>query len=1062
MGVPKKGEKTPGSLVGYTFPVVGIGASAGGLDALRRLLENLPINTGLAFVIVQHLAAGQESMLAEILSRSTKMLVQKVQSGMEVEPNHVYVIPSGKILTIKHGVLKLQPKGLSLKPIDEFLRSLAIDRKTRAIGIVLSGTGTDGTEGLQIVKSEGGITFAQEPQSAQYPDMPKNAISAEAVYFILSPEKMGAELNRIAFHPDIVRSEIETAENQVRKETSTPTIFGLLKASFGVNFANYKGSTTSRRISRRMVLNKIETTKAYVAYLRTNHNELEALFEDLLINVTKFFREPDTFLLLKEKVFPDLINKMLPNQTIRVWIPGCSTGEEVYSFAIAIEEFRKEKNVAELPIQIFGTDVNQKNVEKARRGIYLKNIEDNVSQTRLERFFTSVNGYYQVTKQIRDMCVFAKHDISKDPSFSNLDLILCRNVLIYFDVQLHERIMPMLHYALKPNGYLVLGESESVGKFTFLFEAMATKGVVFKKKPAQVKLELQQESPTPYPQVKCVQQPRKSDSLTILREEVDHLLIAEHVPASLVLNANLDIFVFRGRVNPYILVDSGDASLNVSKIVRKELRPALQTAVYKAKKTGETIRELVRLVQGKKTRTIQIQVKPIESSKNVETFFLVIFEETVKRKLSGQKNGGATENVKVESAKDQQIKELSDDLESTKQRLQTVVEQQEATNEELRSSLEEVQSSNEEIMSTNEELETAKEELQSTNEELSTLNDELKNRNASLSLLYDDLANLEGSVDTAVVIVDNDFKIRRFNSSAEDLLRLVPSDVNRSIVSIRLGLPIEDLGRLLTRALNFEAVREEIETINNRWHQMRIKPYLTQDKKVAGLVISFADVTEIKKLEDKLMVVSSFTRHDVRNKLLAVNGNLFLAKKLARGQPELEKYLNQIPDTVAKIDRILDVSKSYEMIGSQKIEFIDVGKSFNDAALLFADFKKIEMINEVRGFKVLADQMLSTVFCNLLDNTLKYGKKVTRIRIYTEQQPNGSTKLIYEDDGVGISFEDKMRLFEQGYGKGTGLGLFLIKRSCYFYGWTISENGEPGKGARFIIEIPATDSKPKF
>jgi two-component system CheB/CheR fusion protein len=368
--------------------------------------------------------------------------------------------------------------------------------------------------------------------------------------------------------------------------------------------------------------------------------------------------------------------------------------------------------------------------------------------------------------------------------------------------------------------------------------------------------------------------------------------------------------------------------------------------------------------------------------------------------------------------------------------------------------MEEAQSANEELQSTNEELETAKEELQSSNEELQTLNEELKNRNQNLSVLNDDLANLMMNVDSAVVIVDHNFRIRRFNNAAKELLRLTPSDVDILITSIHLGIPVEDLENLLTKATNLETIRQEIQNGRGRWYQMRVRPYLTGEKKATGLVISFADITEIKNLEDKIKVVSSFTRHDVRNKLIAIKGSIYLAKKHVAEPPEVEKYLNQIPDEMAKIDRILDVSKSYEMLGSQELTSVDVGRSVDDAASLFNDLKGAKIINDVRGFKLLADQMLSTLFRNLIDNTLKYSAKATRIRIYAEKQTNGSINLIYEDDGVGISYEDKNRLFEQGHGRGSGLGLFLIKRTCEIYGWTVTENGEPGKGARFVFEIP--------
>ena len=445
------------SALSSSFPVVGIGASAGGLEPLELLLENLPSDLGLGFVVIQHLMPGQSSMLTEILSRSTKMPVYQVENGTKVEPNTVYVIPPDKSMTITGNVLELHPRIQNVKPIDVFFTSLAVDRKIHAIGIVLSGTGTDGTEGLRAIKAEGGITFAQDPETAQYPGMPQSAIAAETVYFILSPEKIAKELTRIAQNPQILHSEIQLAESKEGKVGGDQTIFTLLKSAFGVNFTHYKEATITRRITRRMVINQIDSVKEYIDYLKSHPAELQALFDDMLIGVTSFFREPGTFDLLKEKVYPELIKIRTPNSPIRVWVPGCSTGEEVYSVAITLQEFFESKSIANVTIQIFGTDVNDKNIEKARQGIYTKNIEANVSEERLRRFFVKSNGNYQITKFLREMCIFAKQDLTKDPPFSNMDLVCCRNVLIYFDSVLQERLIPLLHYGLKPSWISCLG-----------------------------------------------------------------------------------------------------------------------------------------------------------------------------------------------------------------------------------------------------------------------------------------------------------------------------------------------------------------------------------------------------------------------------------------------------------------------------------------------------------------------------------------------------------------------------------------------------------------------------
>jgi two-component system CheB/CheR fusion protein len=657
------------------------------------LLEYLPVDTGLAFVIIQHLAPGQESLLTDILSRFTKMQVHQVEDGMIVEPNRVYVIPPGSTMTLEDGNLKLCPKGKSLRPIDAFLSSLATERKTQAIGVVLSGTGTDGTEGLKAIKAEGGITFAQDVQSAQYSGMPQSAISADSVDFVLSPEKISKELSRIAKNPQLVRAEMDAQEPQITKESGLRKIFTLLKISFNVDFTHYKHTVVNRRITRRMVINHIDSLKKYSDYLETHKAELQALFHDMLIGVTSFFRESSTFLILKETIFPELLKNRVSREPIRIWIPGCSTGEEAYSFAISLQEYLEEKSLGDLQVQVFGTDVNEKNVDRARQGIYPKSIEANVSDARLNRFFSSFNGKYQIVKVIRDMCVFAKQDITADPPFSNMDLISCRNMLIYFDSYLQARIVPILHYALKTNGFLVLGESESIGKFTALFEPVNKKSFIYSKKKAQPRVNFGFESASSYVARAVVKESGKKDSISLLRDEMDRLLITEYVPAALLINSNLDILVFRGNVTPYLSPESGQISFNVAKMIRKELRAEVQTAVYRARKENEPVKEeAISVKYGGHQKTVNIQVIPLGASQFEEPFFLVLIEDVSSAAaLLSQTSEISSTPEGRESVKDSQIRDLKEELSSSKQSLQTVIETQEVTNEELRSAMDEVQ-----------------------------------------------------------------------------------------------------------------------------------------------------------------------------------------------------------------------------------------------------------------------------------------------------------------------------------------------------------------------------------
>jgi two-component system CheB/CheR fusion protein len=1080
------------------FPIVGVGASAGGLDPIRKLLENLPIDTGMAFVVIQHLATGQESMLPEILSRSTKMKVIQVADGMIVEKDSVYVIPPGTILTLKNSYLKLATRGSSFKPINDFMISLASERKTQAIGIVMSGTGNDGTEGLKAIKAEGGIAFAQEPSTAQYPDMPKNAIAAETSDFILSPENIAKELVRIAKHPQLMPFKKQEKVEPEKVESDLKKIIMLLKTTFGVDFTHYKETTINRRITRRMVINKTKNLKEYIDYLRTHPNEPQALFDDLLIGVTSFFREPKTFEVLKEKVFPELIKNRSSGESIRVWVPGCSTGEEVYSLAIAIQEFLEEKVLPEIKVQIFGTDANGKNIDKARQGTYPKIIEENVSESRLRYFFNRQNGNYQITKPIRDMCIFAKQDITNDPPFSNQDLIMCRNVLIYFDPLLHERVFPIFHYGLKSNAFLVLGESESVGKFQYLFEAINPKGVVYRKKQAQPQI-LIQENFVPQAAKKTVKTLEKINLTTVLEGKVDHLIISEYGPATLLVNNNLDILVFRGDVAPYLSPESGAASFNVTKIVRKELRSQIQTALYRAKKEKKAFKETVRFKQKGQPKAVSIEIRTLEIPMYEEPFYIVLITEVNSNDLHLTHNVSAPLSPgEAETIKDRQIRELGEDLDATKQSLQALVEGQEATNEELRASMEEVQSSNEELQSTNEELETAKEELQSGNEELQTLNEELKNRNQALARLNDDLANLQTNLDIAVVIVDSGLKIRRFTVAAQELLKISPSDVGGSIANITPGVHIEDLGKIITEVIDIlTPISREVEGLEGHFYEMRIRPYLTGDKKIDGAFLSFTDITKRKKAEEALNKYSKnleelveertsqlkdserlaaigatagMVGHDIRNPLQAITSDVYLAKTELASTPESEGKKNAL-------DSLQEIEKNIDYINKIVQDLQDYARPLNPKAGE-ADLKRIiEKMLQKNGIpknvkvsvnvedearKVVADaDYLNRILYNLVTNAVQAMPKGGKLTITAHEEANDIV-ITVADTGVGIPKEIQNKMFTPMFttkAKGQGFGLPVVKRMTESLSGTVSFESQEDKGTTFTVRLPLQRAK---
>jgi two-component system, chemotaxis family, CheB/CheR fusion protein len=606
---------------------VGVGASAGGLEAFTAFLEGLPADPGMAFVFIQHLATGQESLLTDILSRSTPMAVHKVENDMKVQANNVYVIPPDVSMTIEDHALKLQPQVSRLhRPVDQFFVSLAKEAKNRAIGVVLSGTGSDGTEGLKAIYAEGGITFAQDKTTAKYPGMPHSAVAAGVVHFALSPHKIAAELQRIAKHPYLNHTGLKVVEPEVEEEDDFRTILAILRLAYGVEFSAYKETTVNRRLSRRMVISKVESMSDYVKLLRKNKEEVSDLFNDLLIGVTSFFREPEAFDILRDDIFPVLLKDRNRKSTVRVWTPGCSTGEEAYSLAISIREYL-EKTGTHVNVQIFGTDISEKNIEKARAGMYPLTIEDDVSEVRLKNFFVKTTSQYQVSKSIREMCVFAKHDLTRDPPFSNLDIVSCRNVLIYFKPQAQKKIIPLFHYALKPVGFLLLGKSESISGFNDLFSPL-NKGIVYSKRPVASKAHFGLVNPEAYSQKEPFMKEVREKPLTNLEKMIDRILVSRYTPPGVVVNDNMDILIFRGDVAPYMGPSAGEATLNLLKIARKELRLELQTALYLARRQKEPVmRGGIRFRYNGGFKEIDIEVLPISLVDSEEPYFLILFEE---------------------------------------------------------------------------------------------------------------------------------------------------------------------------------------------------------------------------------------------------------------------------------------------------------------------------------------------------------------------------------------------------------------------------------------------------
>jgi len=869
--------------------IVGIGASAGGLEAFTELLGKLPNNTGMAFVLIHHLDPHHKSALTDILSKITTMTVSEVENKTVVRSNHVYIIPPDKAMSVTQGILNLVPREETVKPfmpIDYFLESLAKDQGSKAIGVILSGAATDGSLGLQEVKNAGGITFAQKPQTAQFDSMPLNAITIGVVDFVSPPEDIACELAEIA------RSSLydtKTAEPQTifaAESDGLKQIFTILRKTSGTNFSEYRELTIQRRTLRRMVLNKIDCVADYVEYLRQNPMEVGELYQDILINVTSFFRDPEAFGTLKSLVFPAIMKNRVPGEPVRIWVAGCSTGEEAYSIAIVLTEFLGDDAV-NIPIQIFATDINEKYIEKARVGIYPTSINSDVSLERLRSFFIKVDAGYQINKTIRDMCIFAKLELVKDPPFSRLDLISCRNVIIYFGSAMQKKLFPIFHYSLKENSFLFLGASESVGTNATLFNLVDKKHKLYSKKAVTIPL-LYEFSSRKYAAaaIENLEQTSWSSPDTGLKfnviGEADRIVLDQYAPAGLIVNSDLEIIQFRGRTGAYLEPAAGRPSLKLSKMARDGLFLGLHSAINQAKKENIPVRkEGLQVIHNGRARRVDVDVIPIGKMKDNEAYFLVLFENVAPQTLpKGKEADSVMANLEPTAWRDEsrELISLEHELVATKENLQYIIEQNDLTNERFRAANEEIQSSNEELQSMNEELETAKEELQSSNEELMTLNDEMQNRNQELSKTGSDLFNLFRSINIPVVILSNNLLIRNFNPIAEKAFNLIATDIGRPITNINTNFNNYDLEQAILEVIDtLISKEEEIQNRYGHWYSVQIRPYRTLENKIDGVIITYVDIDTSKKnltLAQEAREYAEAIVETVREPLLVLDANL--------------------------------------------------------------------------------------------------------------------------------------------------------------------------------------------
>ncbi|MCF7974880.1 MAG: PAS domain-containing protein, partial [Phycisphaerae bacterium] len=829
------------------------GASAGGLEALERFLRHVPSASGMAFVIVQHLDPTRKGIMPELLQQATDMKVMQVKDRTKVRPDCVYVIPPNKDMSILHGVLHLlapaAPRGLRL-PIDFFLRALAQDQQGRSIGVILSGMGSDGTLGLRALKERAGVVLVQEPTTAQFDGMPRSAIEAGLADIVAPVDELPGRIMAYLQRTPLITRPEHPLEDKTQSALEKTVI--LLRSHTGHDFSLYKKNTLYRRIERRMHLHQIDKIASYVRYLQENSQELELLFKELLIGVTSFFRDPVAWEQLREQVLPELITSRLPGQAMRAWVPGCSTGEEAYSLAMVFKEAMEQaRPKGRFTLQIFATDLDRDAIDKARQGLFPNNIAADVSPERLSRFFSKEDGGYRVHKDIREMVIFAPQNLIMDPPFTKLDLLSCRNLLIYLASEMQKKLFPLFHYSLNPGGILFLGSAETIGNCTDLFAPLVGQSRIFQRSKSTL-----HQTPVEFPSSftpgvhSATEMPPVTRPPLSLQSLADQLILQRFAPPAVLVNDQGDILYVSGRTGKYLEPAAGKANWNIFAMAREGLRFEVANAFQAAllQKDAVTLRGLKVGTNGGQ-QCLDLTVQTLDEPEALRGLIMIVFTDVAAPAETREPD----RSRKTSARRTARTAELEMELQQVRQMLQITRKEMQTSHEELKSTNEELQSTNEELQSTNEELTTSKEEMQSLNEELQTVNTELQAKVDDLSATNSDMKNLLDSTDIATMFLDNDLHIRRFTTQASKIIKLIAADVGRPITDLASDLHYPDLAADAFEVLRTLASTEKsIATHDGRWFTVRIMPYRTLDNRIDGVVITFADITRAKSLEAEL------------------------------------------------------------------------------------------------------------------------------------------------------------------------------------------------------------------
>lgn len=1060
------------------FPVVGVGASAGGLDAFKRLIKAIPEDSGMAYILVQHLEPTHESILAELLQKVTRIPIYEITNNVRVEPNQIYIIPSNKLLTATDGVLQLSPRlprNEKNMPIDVFFESLAEVHQSHAIGVVLSGTGTDGTLGLKAIKDHGGITFTQDLQSAAFDGMPQSAIDAQVVDFILTPEEIPLQLKALNQTFKTALS-VDGEQLQLKKENAFRQLLSLLRVRKGADFTYYKQTTIRRRILRRMGLNKIENIFDYLSFIKDNTAEQDILYQDLLIPVTDFFRDPKIYDTLCETIFPILLKDREDGSPVRFWIAGCSTGEEAYSVAMCLYEYLGDKTT-DIKIQIFATDISEKAIAKARTAIYTKRDVASLSAARLQKYFTKVNGSFQVNKFIRDMCVFACHNFLKDPPFAKMDFISCRNVLIYMEPFLQKKAITTFHYALKENRYLLLGNSETTGSAPNLFAAFSKTDRIYVRKSVPGRflpiMADQGEKEDKEKEHGPAKQPGRDD----FQKNADDVVLSRYSPPGVVVNEQMDIVQFRGSTGVWLEPSPGKPSLNVLKMAREGLAFELRNLLHKVKAGNKPlVKENIPIQHMGRRQLVTIEVIPLLNT--AEPHFLVLFRDDglLPSGTGGAKDGQPAPGSQP-SPESAEIQRLENEMTQLRADMRSITEDQEAVNEELQSANEELLSGSEELQSLNEELETSKEEIQSTNEELTTLNHELFDRNEQLNLSRIYAESIVATIREPFIILDKNLRVKTANRPYYDKFKTTEEDTEGKLFyEIGTGQwDIPGLHTLLETVLSEEkkvtgfAFQQSFANIGERSFLLNASRIFGADNAEQLILLAIEDITEAKKLESDQKMFTQELERQVEERTAALkeanaslkHSNEHLAQFATIASHDLQEPLRKILTFANLLN--LQQSKDIDIRTKELLKKICVSAERMSALIKdVLNFSKIidtknafartdlnEILkNVLNDFDLLVSQknavikheklpvieaiplQMNQLFYNLLSNAIKFSKPDVSpvVHITSAMLPEEEVKrnpalntrttwyeIIFHDNGIGFDpqFSEQMFLIFQ-------------------------------------------------